>query len=364
MSKINIGIVGTGSIVDTYKKCIDEIEEAELVALYTKSSTRIPEVEKEFGVPVFSSMDAFLQKDIDLVCVCNESGRHGEAIKAAARAGKHVLSEKPLETTPEKIDEVIEVCRAEGVKLGCTLQNRCGSDYRQVAEAVHSGKLGKLLMGNAHIDWYRPESYYADSDWKGTKEFDGGAALINQGIHTIDLLLHLMGSVGSVFGKVDTLVHPIEGEDVAAALLNFKNGAIGNITAGTALYPGYPERIEIFGEKGSVLMEGGKIKAWNLKKISVSETPAQETSSQNIGSEEVSRSSNPEEQGTSEENGESGACDPTAIGYANHKEVIADMIEAIRNNSAPMVDGREARKAVAVINAIYESSKQGKLISL
>jgi len=339
MPKINIGIVGTGSIVKTYAKCIEELENAQLVALNTKSSGRIDSAEKEFGVPVFSSMAEFLQNEIDLVCVCNESGRHGEAIKAAARAGKHVLSEKPLETTSGKIDAIIEICRAQNVKLGCTLQNRCSPDYERVVEVVHSGKLGQLVMGNAHINWYRNESYYADSDWKGTFEFDGGAAFINQGIHTIDLLLHLMGPVRSVFGKVGTLVHEIEGEDVGAGILNFQNGAIGTITAGTALYPGYPERIEIYGEKGSIILEGGTIKAWHIKDV-----PAAKPSSR--------------------ENQGSGAADPTAIGHLNHKKVIADMIEAIVNDRAPMVDGAEARKAVAVITAIYESSKKEELVFL
>ncbi|MGB6151951.1 MAG: Gfo/Idh/MocA family oxidoreductase [Pricia sp.] len=339
MSKINIGIVGTGSIVNTYKKCIDELFNAELKALYTKSKNRAKSAEKEFGVAVFSDMDDFLKSDIELVCVCNESGRHGEAIKAAALAGKHVLCEKPLETTPKKIDEVIALCQAQNVKLGCTLQNRCGDDYQRVVEAVRSGKLGKLLMGNAHINWYRAESYYADSDWKGTMAFDGGAAFINQGIHTIDLLLHLMGPVTSVFGKVATLVHDIEGEDVGAAILNFQSDAVGTLTAGTALYPGYPERIEIYGEKGSILMEGGSIKAWNIKDA-------------------------PDSQPTSKESNGSGAADPTAIGHQNHKKVIADMIEAILTDRSPMVDGPEARKAVAVINAIYESSQKEKLVFL
>lgn len=339
MRTINIGIVGTGSIVRTYAKCIAELADAHLIALYTKTENRKESAEKEFGVPVFSIMDHFLQNNIDLVCVCNESGRHGEAIKAAARAGKHVLCEKPLETTTEKIDEIIAICKAQNVTLGCTLQNRCSPDYVRVVDVVNSGKLGKLVMGNAHIDWYRNQSYYADSDWKGTMEFDGGAAFINQGIHTIDLLLHLMGPVQSVFGKVATLVHDIEGEDVGAGILNFQNGAIGTITAGTALYPGYPERIEIYGEKGSIIMEGGTIKAWNVKHV---QAPNQ----------------------ASNENNGNGSADPTAIGYQNHKKVIADMIEAIQNARSPMVDGAEARKAVAVITAIYESSKKEELIYL
>ena len=345
MSKFKIAIVGTGSIVKTYQKCIDELADCQLVALYTKSEDRKAAVKKQFGVPVFSTMDDFLNNDIDLVCVCNESGRHGEAIMAAAKAGKHILCEKPLETTPEKIDAVIQVCADNSVKLGCTLQNRCGADYQRVLSAVRSGRLGRLLMGNAQINWYRPESYYADSDWKGTIAFDGGAAFINQGIHTIDLLLDLMGPVASVFGKVDALVHDIEGEDVGAAVLNFRNGAIGTITAGTALYPGYPERIEIYGEEGSILMEGGSITSWRQKDDSA-------RADSNAGS------------GAVEASGESGAADPSAIGHHNHKRVIVDMIAAIRNDRPPMVDGAEARKAVAVIGAIYEASQKGHPVEL
>ena len=339
MSITNIGIIGTGSIVNVYKKCIDELADAQLLALYTKSAKRIESAEKEFGVPVFSDMNDFLEKDFDLVCICNESGRHGEAIKEAALAGKHILCEKPLETTPQKIDNLIQLCRAQNVKLGCTLQNRCGADYESVAEAVRSQKLGKLIMGNAHINWYRRESYYTESKWKGTLAFDGGAAFINQGIHTIDLLLHLMGPVTSVFGKVSTLLHDIEGEDVGSAILNFQNGAIGTITAGTALYPGYPERIEIYGEEGSIIMEGGSIKAWNIKNTSLPKP----ISKGNYGS---------------------GAADPKAIGHYNHKKIIADMIDAIRNDRPPMVDGVEARKAVDVINAIYKSSQKETLVFL
>jgi len=340
MSKIGIGIIGTGSIVNTYKKCIYEIEDARLVALYTKSKARAQQATTTFGVPVLSDMDAFMKlPEIDLVCVCNESGRHGEAIKAAALSGKHILSEKPLEVTTEKIDEVIQICKDENVKLGCVLQNRCSSDYRRVETAIKEGKLGKLLMGNAHINWYRSEEYYANSDWRGTYEFDGGAAFMNQGIHTIDLLTNIMGDVISIFATIKTAVHDIEGEDVGSAILNFSNGAIGNITAGTALYPGYPERLEFYGEKGSILMEAGKIVQWNVQDMP---SPILE----------------------SNDNGGSGAADPTAIGHQNHKTVVLDMLLAIEQNRPPMVDGTEARKAVAVINAIYESSKMEKLVSL
>ncbi len=340
MDKIGIGIIGTGSIVNMYVKCISEIEGANLIALYTKSTDRVEEAKKLFGVPVFDDIEKLLAlPEIQLICVCNESGNHGEAIKRSAKAGKHILSEKPLEVTPEKIDEVIDSCQKNNVILGCVLQNRCSEDYRLVERTIREGKLGKLLMGNAHINWYRNNEYYAKNPWRGTKKFDGGAAFMNQGIHTIDLLLNLMGSVKSVFGNVRTMVHNIEGEDVGTGILNFDNGAIGNITAGTTLYPGYPERLEIYGEKGSILMEGGKIEQWNVQG--------------------TSKPKSLQESGNS-----SGASDPTSIGHANHKTVIQDMVNAIEENRSPMVDGAEAKKAVEVIVAIYLSSQEEKLIHL
>ncbi|MFC4095093.1 Gfo/Idh/MocA family protein [Euzebyella saccharophila] len=338
MSSIGIGIVGTGSIVNNYIKCISELENAHLVALFTKSSDRVEAVKKQFGVAAFSNMDEFLSQDMQLVCICNESGRHGEAIEAAAFAGKHVLSEKPLEVTTQKIDQAIEICKKQGVQLGCVLQNRCSADYRLLEKAVNEGRLGKILMGNAHINWYRSHEYYAGSDWRGTLEYDGGAAFMNQGIHTIDLLTNLLGDAKSVYGKVKTSVHPIEGEDVGSAIVEFENGAIGNITAGTALTPGYPERLEIYGEKGSVLMEAGKIVQWNVPGTD-SPTIAQSGDA-------------------------SGAADPTAIGHQNHKEVLANMLQVILEGGEPMVNGTEARKAVAVINAIYDSSRKGELVHL
>ncbi|MGI9552107.1 MAG: Gfo/Idh/MocA family protein [Aurantibacter sp.] len=340
MPKIGVGIIGTGSIVNTYVKCVTELEETELIALYTKSSERVMEAEKLFKVPVFDDIEKFFDNpEIRLICVCNESGNHGEAIKRSAQAGKHVLCEKPLEVTPEKIDEVIAICKKKKVILGCVLQNRCSKDYRLVEKTVREGKLGRLLMGNAHINWYRNRAYYAKNPWRGTLQYDGGAAFINQGIHTIDLLLNLMGPVNSVFGNIRTLVHDIEGEDVGIGILNFESGAMGAVTAGTALYPGYPERLEIYGERGSILMEGGHIGQWNVQGI--------------LAPEFLQKSGDT-----------SGAADPGNIGHSNHKVVIQDMVDAINENRSPMVDGEEAKKAVEVITALYESSKNEKLIYL
>lgn len=338
MAVIGVGIIGTGSIVNTYVKCIEALEETKLIALYTTSAQRVKDAEKLFGVPIFNNLEEFLSHpEIDLVCICNKSGLHGDAAIKAALAAKHVLCEKPLEVTTEKVDNIIASCHENDVVLGCVLQNRCSAAYRAVEHVVKQGLLGKLLLGNAHINWYRSEEYYAKNPWRGTKEFDGGAAFMNQGIHTIDLLLNLMGDVASVFGNMKTLVHNIECEDVGTGILNFNNGAMGTITASTALYPGYPERLEIYGEKGSILMEGGSIKEWHVAGV-------------------------PAPTNTSLKANASGAADPANIGHLNHMIVLEDMIGAIKENRAPMVDGPEARKAVEVITALYRSSKEEKLI--
>ncbi len=340
MKTLGVGIIGTGSIAKTFAKCISELADVDLIAMHTKSTHRVDDVQKQFGVVAFDDINTFLDNSgIDLVCVCNESGNHGEAIKQSAKAGKHVLCEKPLEVTPEKVDEVIEICKAQQVILGCVFQNRCTPDYQLLFKAVNEGALGKLLMGNAYINWYRDKDYYGKSKWKGTKRFDGGAAFINQGIHTLDLLLNVMGPVHSVFGNVQTMVHDIEGEDVGAGILHFKNGALGTVTAGTSLYPGYPERLEVYGEKGSVIMEAGKIVQWNVENASTPEIMINDTSA-------------------------SGASDPTSIGHLNHKIVLQDMIDAIKENRSPMVDGLAAKKSVEVISAIYRSSKEGQLMRL
>lgn len=340
MTTLGVGIIGTGSIVHTYVKCVEELEGTKLIALYTTSASRAKEAEELFGIPSSNDLKKFLSHpELDLVCICNKSGLHGDAAISAAQAGKHVLCEKPLEVTTEKVDRIIAACQESHIVLGCVLQNRCSEAYRAVENTVKKGALGKLLLGNAHINWYRSKEYYAKNPWRGTKEFDGGAAFMNQGIHTIDLLLHLMGDVKSVFGNMKTLVHTIECEDVGTGILNFKNGSIGTITASTALFPGYPERLEIYGDKGSILMEGGNIKEWNVPGV-----PAPENASQ-------------------KENA-SGAADPTNIGHLPHKIVLEDMIGAIKESRPPMVDGSEARKAVEVITALYRSSEVEKLIFL
>ncbi len=340
-NKLNFAIVGTGSIAGLHLTALNDIPDIEVVALCSSDEKRAKAAEEKHGITTYFDIETmFDQEEIDAIIICTASGHHLEPCVAAAKRGIHVLSEKPLEVTMERAEEMIRICEENQVKLACIFQSRFNPDYKRLKKAVDDQKLGKILLGNAYIKWYRPEEYYSSSPWRGTLKGDGGAALINQGIHTIDLLQNVMGPVKSVTAKVKTTVHNIEGEDLGVAMIEFENGGLGVIEGSTATYPGYPERLEIFGEKGSVILEGGKIAAWNVK-----------------GENKDENQAGPGKPG-------SGASDPMAIGYAYHKFQIEDFAAAIRENRDPVITGREGLKALALIRAIYESSDSGKRIDL
>lgn len=339
MSKHKIGIIGTGAIAEKHAQAILELENAEVVAVCSSSPERAKLAEEKFGVAAYSNVAAFLlHPELSVVCICTSSGAHMEPGLLAAKNGKHLLIEKPIEVTLNRTDQLIEACHESGVVLNVIFQNRFSPDYIKIKNAVKEGHFGRLIMGNAHINWYRSPEYYSKSDWKGTIQYDGGGAVINQGIHTIDLLLDIMGEATSVFAKVKTALHPIEGEDLGAALVSFKGRAIGNITASTALFPGLPERLEIFGTKGSAVLEAGKLIHWEIK--------------------------DEEKQGIiALQSTDTGSSDPMAIGHALHKAQWQDFLNAIDSGSCGEVDGIVARRSVELIRGIYKSSETCKEIT-
>ena len=332
--KIGFGVIGTGNIAKFHAQCIDKIPNAKLLGVLSKTESRALDIAVNFRAPVFWEIEKLLSHpEIDVICVCNESGLHGATIAKIAKAGKHILCEKPLETTVEKIDRIAEVVKSTGIQLACVFQNRENPEYKKLKTFVESGSLGKILLCQTSINWYRPPTYYEGS-WRGTKALDGGAALINQGIHTIDLMLDLMGEVALVSGLVDTLHHQIEGEDVAVAALKFKSGALGTLSGGTALFPGEPESITIYGTLGNVVFRGGKIVSSTVSSIHKALT-------------------------ASDEDPGSGASDPMAITDQFHITAIEDFMDAIRHDRVPKVNIDEAKKSVALINAIYQSKGNG-----
>lgn len=338
MRKHKIGIVGTGAIAIKHAQAIGSLANEELVGLFNPNSNSAAKAQEKFTATVFTNWEEFIAlPELDVVCICTPSGMHLEAALKAIEAGKHVFVEKPIEVTLDRADQLIQAAEVNNVKLGVVFQNRFSSDFIRLNEGVKAGVFGRILMGNAAINWFRDANYYSSSQWKGTLEFDGGGALINQAIHTLDLLLEVMGEVDSVFGKVKTTLYPIEGEDLGAALVNFKSGAMGTITAGTSLYPGYPERLEIYGTEGSAILEAGKLISWNVRGKESAVAKAENAPA-------------------------SGSSDPNAIGFELHAKQWADFLDSIETGNDPEVDGPKSRKSLELIRAIYHSSKEEKLI--
>lgn len=334
--KIGFGIIGYGSIGRYHLKAIMELEWAEVVAVSSRNPQKLENEPELKGITKYANYrDLIKDERVAAVSICTPSGLHLDPAVMAANAGKHLLIEKPLEVTLEKSRTIIDCANKNGVKLACIFQNRYSEDYLQLKKSVRGGALGKLILGNAYIKWFRDQSYYDNSDWKGVLSADGGAALINQSIHTIDLLLDVMGPVKSVRAKVATLTRKIEGEDLGLAILEFESGALGTIEGSTAIYAGFPEKLEVHGEKGSLILEQGEL---------------------------VHGLDGPVDKGDSAN--ESGASDPMAIGYELHKRQIEEFVENIHHDTTPTVNGESSIKSVELINAIYESSRDNKVVYL
>ena len=264
----------------------------------------------------------------------------------AAQAGKHVLIEKPLEITTERCDAIIDACEKAGVKLGVTFQSRFHESSQLMKKAIDSGRFGTVTMGDAYVKWYRSQEYYDSGAWRGTWNLDGGGALMNQAIHSVDLLVWLMGDVAEISAMTATLTHErIEVEDVAVANLKFKSGALGVIEATTTAFPGSLKRIEISGSHGTAILEEEDIKMWQFAE-------------QTAEDDEIRKRM----EGRTDSGG--GAADPSAINHHGHTMVFEEVIASINENRTPLVSGQEGRRSVEVIRAIYESAKTGKVVKL
>jgi UDP-N-acetyl-2-amino-2-deoxyglucuronate dehydrogenase len=284
----------------------------------------------------------------DVVCICTPSGMHGGHACLAMRAGAHVVVEKPIEITLPAIDEMLRVRAETGRKMAVISQHRFDEASARVHELAQEGAFGRLVLGNAHIPWWRSQAYYDSGAWRGTWALDGGGVLMNQSIHSIDLLSWLMGSVHSLRAYTDTLAHRMETEDVAVAVLRFANGALGTIAATTGAYPGVTTRIELFGDQGSAIIADDRLAYLHLarddKEPAGPYGKAPEPVAPPIGG-----------MGTSQ---------PTPTSSTTHAAQIADMVRAIRTDGTPALDGIGARHAVAIILGIYESARTGREVVL
>ncbi|WP_088188854.1 Gfo/Idh/MocA family oxidoreductase [Desulfosporosinus sp. FKA] len=328
--KIRFAIIGCGRIAPKHAESIAALPEAELVAVCDIVPEHAQNFADKYGAEPYTDYQEMLKRpDIDVVTIATPSGLHAEIGIAAAEAGKHVMVEKPMAMTLKTADALIAACRKAGVKLAVIHQNRFNASIKLVRKALEDGRFGKLTHGQATVRWNRNDNYYLQAPWRGTKLQDGGV-LMNQSIHNIDLLQWMFGPVDSVFGYTSTFLRKIEMEDMGAAVIKFKNGAIGIIEAASTIYPkNIEETINVFGETGSVIVGGIAV-----NRIEVWEFPDSDDEKKQIfASQEVDP--------------------PTVYGFG-HRELILDMIHAIREDRVPAIPGEEGRKALEIILAIYK----------
>ena len=342
-STYGFGVVGCGVISDTHIDAINALPNGRTVAVCDKVEAAAKAKAEQYDCDYYTDLAEMLQDDRVEVCnIVVPSGLHAQLGMQCAEAGRHVICTKPIDVTLEKIDALIDACDRNGVKLGATHQFRGYTIYKRIKAAADSGKLGKLLYGNAMVPWYRSDEYYGDG-WHGTIKLDGGGALMNQSIHYVDLLLWVMGDVAKLAGFADALAHDtIEVEDCATAALKFTSGAQGMIQGTTCTYQGQPTVFEIHGTKGNVVVVGDDLKLWEVE--------------------------GDETEFNAEAGQTGGAADPKLgmLGEAvqAHTEQITDLLAAIEEDREPVLSGREARRAVELILSIYESSASGKVIEL
>ena len=263
---VGFGIVGCGMIAPFAAKAVSEIGGARLAAVFSRNESRATSVAEPYGAEVSTDYDSFLdRKDLNVVYISTPSGTHADYAIPAAKAGKHVIVEKPIEITLARARELAQVCDEAGVKLGVISQSRFTEGSRLLKDAADTGRFGRLTIADAYVKWYRNQAYYDKGGWKGTRALDGGGALINQSIHAIDLLQWFVGPVREVTAFCDTLAHErVDVEDTAAAAVRFSNGALGVIIGATSVYPGFRKRIEISGTKGSAILEEEDITFWRF----------------------------------------------------------------------------------------------------
>jgi UDP-N-acetyl-2-amino-2-deoxyglucuronate dehydrogenase len=334
------GIVGTGMIAAMHADAIAALPGARLVAITDTDAGSAAAFAVARGGTAEPGLDALLARaDVDVVCVCVPSGLHAEIGVRTARAGKHLVVEKPIDVTLAAADRLIEAARAAGVALTVISQHRFDPGLIETKRLLNTGALGPLVLGEASTKWYRGQAYYDSAPWRGTWVMDGGS-LMNQGVHYVDLLRWCMGPVAEVTAVCTTQAHQIEVEDTALAILRFTSGAVGTIMSSTAAFPGFPQRLEITGTQGTVIIEDGQIVGRAF-------------------GNDARPGPSPAGRGRP-----AAAADPTALDVSGHAAQIGDLLAAIGEGREPAVDGQAARDALEIVCAVYESSRSGRTVSL
>lgn len=339
----NFAIIGCGNVAHFHAQAIQAIPNAKLLAVYGRNQAKAKQFASNYNCEPYHDLNTLLkQSDLQIVTITTPSGAHLEPCRLAAQAGKHIICEKPLEVTTDRIQEMIEICLQHKVLLSGIFNRRFFPTVAVLKRAVDNNRFGQISLCEAQIKWYRTQAYYDSGAWRGTKALDGGGALMNQGIHTIDLLLYVMGPVRRLTASTACLTHQgIEVEDTAVAILEFENGARGVIQGSTSCWSstGHPAEVHICGDQGSVFMTDDHFRVWDFM---VPHPDDQLVQQQHMSSQK----------------GAMGANDPTAMDYEGHQSNFENVIDALEGKTELLVTGAESMKAVRIIQAIYESAEE------
>jgi predicted dehydrogenase len=339
---MKFGIIGSGMIARVHATAIRAMTGSSLHAVYNHRPEGARKLAAEFGVPAVSDLAEFLADPaLEIVTVCTPSGAHFEPALAALQAGKHVICEKPLEITTARVDELMAAAAAAGKTLASVLNRRFTPAMAAFKQAVAAGRCGQLTSASCYVKWFRDQAYYDSAAWRGTWALDGGGVLMNQAIHAIDALIHLAGPVRFVQASTACLAHErIEVEDIGVAIVEFANGARGVIEGATCAWSraGHPVRIQLAGTAGSVFLADEAFEVWDFKDEQPADATIRATLMNGGG-------------------GGLGANNPAAISFQQHQRNFEEIVAAIQAGREPATSAREARLAVAVIEAIYESAR-------
>lgn len=336
---MRVGIIGTGAISHKHAQAYKNIG-YELTVCTDISEANGRKFADQWGcefVPEYH--DVCSHQDVDYVDVCTFPDFRMEPVEACAQSGKHVQVQKPIATNLLAARNMIETAKKAGILLGVVSQHRFDDSTQFLKKAIGDGRLGKILQADAYVKWWRSEEYYS-RPIKGSWATEGGGALINQAIHQIDVLMYLAGPVKEAFGFWQLgALHKIESEDVVDALLKYSNGATGVIQASTAFWPGYSERLEIHGTKGTAVITGDKLTTWDVENDSGDPAPV-------------------------DRDVMSGASDPMAISLTPFERQFLDFGDAITNHRRPLVAGEDGHRALELVIGIYNSCREGRKVSL
>ncbi len=341
-SPLRLAIVGSGNIASTHAAAVKLVPDAELAAVCSRNEQKARELAQGSSAQVFDSVERLLAEgNVDALLIATPSGAHADSALPALRSGRHVLCEKPLEINSERVSSMIDEAERQGLILAGFFPMRVGAGAEAIYQAMKAGRFGRVTFLSARVKWWREMEYYSSSSWRGTHKMDGGGALINQGIHAVDLLQWIGGAVSDVSAYAGTLAHEgIEVEDTLSASLRFTHGALGTIEASTACYPGLDISLEVSGVNGTATLSNDRIEQWRFR----DERPEDDAIRAGASSGLI----------------KGGSSDPKMSSCEGHRRQIEDFCQAIRGDKSSIIEGREAARAVAIVETIYRSVSSRK----